>query len=103
MSFPGNAMVRDGRNLAILQVLCDNPRITVTELARQIDMSAPAARERVMKLEEAGIICGYRMELDPNALGFPVAAFVRVRPMPGQLPKIAALAKRLPQVVECHR
>jgi len=103
MSFPGNAMLRDARNLAILQLLCDNPRITVTELARQIDMSAPAARERVMKLEEAGIICGYRMELDPNALGFPVAAFVRVRPMPGQLPKIAALAKRLPQVVECHR
>jgi Lrp/AsnC family leucine-responsive transcriptional regulator len=103
MSFPGNEMLRDARNLALLRLMCDNPRITLSELARQIEMSAPAVRERVLKLEEAGVIRGYRMELDPTALGFPVAAFVRVRPMPGQLAKIAALAKRLPQVAECHR
>lgn len=103
MSFPGNEMLRDTRNLALLRLMCDNPRITISELARRIEMSAPAVRERVLKLEEAGVIRGYRMELDPTALGFPVAAFVRVRPMPGQLAKIAALAKRLPQVVECHR
>jgi Lrp/AsnC family leucine-responsive transcriptional regulator len=103
MSFPGNEMLRDARNLALLRLMCGNPRITISELARRIEMSAPAVRERVLKLEEAGVIRGYRMELDPTALGFPVAAFVRVRPMPGQLAKIAALAKRLPQVVECHR
>jgi Lrp/AsnC family leucine-responsive transcriptional regulator len=103
MSFPGNEMLRDARNLALLRLMCDNPRITISELARRIEMSAPAVRERVSKLEEAGVIRGYRMELDPTALGFPVAAFVRVRPMPGQLAKIATLAKRLPQVAECHR
>jgi Lrp/AsnC family leucine-responsive transcriptional regulator len=103
MSFPSNEMLRDARNLALLRLMCDNPRITISELARRIEMSAPAVRERVLKLEEAGLIRGYRMELDPTALGFPVTAFVRVRPMPGQLAKIATLAKRLPQVVECHR
>jgi Lrp/AsnC family leucine-responsive transcriptional regulator len=103
MSFTGNEMLRDARNLALLRLMCDNPRITISELARRIEMSAPAVRERVLKLEEAGVIRGYRMELDPTALGFPVAAFVRVRPMPGQLAKIATLAKRLPQVAECHR
>jgi Lrp/AsnC family transcriptional regulator, leucine-responsive regulatory protein len=103
MGVPGNEMLRDTRNLALLRFMCDNPRITISELARRIEMSAPAVRERVLKLEEAGVIRGFRVELDPSALGFPVAAFVRVRPMPGQLPKIAALAKRLPQVVECHR
>ncbi len=36
-------------------------------------------------------------------LGYPVAAYIRVRPAPGQLPNVAALAQSLPQVVECHR
>jgi Lrp/AsnC family transcriptional regulator, leucine-responsive regulatory protein len=103
MSFPATEMLRDARNLALLRLIRDDPRITISELARRIEMSAPAVRERVLKLEEAGVIRGYRVDLDPAALGYPVAAFVRVRPMPGQLPKLAELAKRIPQVVECHR
>jgi Lrp/AsnC family leucine-responsive transcriptional regulator len=43
------------------------------------------------------------MEVDPAALGMPVTALVRVRPGPGQLPKIAQAARDTPQVVECHR
>ncbi len=74
-----------------------------SELARRVGMSAPAVRERVLRLEEAGVIRGYRLELDPAALGYPVCAYVRVRPAPGQLPKVAELARALPQVVECHR
>jgi Lrp/AsnC family transcriptional regulator, leucine-responsive regulatory protein len=41
--------------------------------------------------------------IDPSALGYPICAFVRVRPSPGQLSKVAELAKATPQVVECHR
>ena len=66
-------------------------------------MSAPAVRERLARLQEAGVIARWRLELDPVALGFSVLAFVRVRPMPGQLPRVAELAQRIPQVVECHR
>jgi hypothetical protein len=40
---------------------------------------------------------------NPVALVYPVCAYVRVRPIPGQLPKVAELARKLPQVVECHR
>ena len=93
----------DNRNTALLALLRDDPRASVSELARRIGMSAPAVRERVERLKEAGIIRGYRIEIDPAALGYPVAVFIRVRPMPGQLAKIAALAKRTPEVVECHR
>lgn len=60
-------------------------------------------RERLKRLTEARLIRGYRLELDPKALGFPLAAFVRVRPMPGKLPKIIELAQRMPHVTECHR
>jgi Lrp/AsnC family leucine-responsive transcriptional regulator len=66
-------------------------------------MSAPAVRERVLRMEEAGIIRGYTVELDPVALGYPLCAFIRVRPAPGQLPHVAELARRMPQVAECHR
>jgi Lrp/AsnC family leucine-responsive transcriptional regulator len=66
-------------------------------------MSAPAVRERVNRLEEVGVIRGYRLDVDPAAIGIPVAAWVRIKPGPGQLPKIAALAARTPEVSECHR
>jgi Lrp/AsnC family leucine-responsive transcriptional regulator len=96
-------MLRDRRNVELLSLLRDDPRLGTSELARRVGMSAPAVRERILRMEEAGIIRSYRLELDPAALGYPVSAFVRVRPTPGQLPKVAELARSLPQVVECHR
>jgi len=96
-------LLRDRRNVELLTLLRDDPRLNISELARRVGMSAPAVRERVARLEDAGVIRGYRLDIDPVALGYPVSAFVRVRPSPGQLPKIAELARSLPQVVECHR
>jgi Lrp/AsnC family transcriptional regulator, leucine-responsive regulatory protein len=96
-------LLKDGRNVELLDLLRENPRMGTSELARRVGMSAPAVRERVLRLEEAGVIAGYRLDLDPKALGYPVCVYVRVRPTPGQLPKVAELATRLPQVVECHR
>jgi Lrp/AsnC family leucine-responsive transcriptional regulator len=96
-------LLRDARNLDLLRLLRDDPRISTSELARRVGMSAPAVRERVLRLEEAGIIRGYALELDPAALGYPLCAYIRVRPAPGRLPHVAELARCLPQVVECHR
>jgi Lrp/AsnC family leucine-responsive transcriptional regulator len=98
-----SSLLLDARNAQILSLLQGNPRMSVSELARRVGMSAPATRERIQRMEEAGIIRAYLLEIDPAALGYPLAAFVRVRPMPGKLPKIAELAAALPQVVECHR
>ena len=93
----------DPVNLRLLDELSRNPRITMSELARRLSMSSPAVTDRVQRLEAGGIITGYRVDLDPRALGWPVAAFVRIRPGPGQLTRIAELAQRTPEVVECHR
>lgn len=84
-------------------MLDEDPRRGTAELARRIGMSAPAVRERVRRLEETGVIRGYRLDIDPAAVGLPVAAWVRIRPGPGQLPKLAELADRTPEVSECHR
>lgn len=93
----------DAINIRLLRELQANPRLPMSTLAHRVGMSAPAVTERVKRLEDAGVIAGYRMEIDPNALGVPLAAYVRIRPTPGQLPKVADLAQRTPQVVECHR
>lgn len=96
-------LVRDPRNVELLRLLRGDPRLGTANLARRVGMSAPAVRERVLRLEEAGVIRGWRLDLDPTALGYPVCAFVRVRPAPGQLLKVTDIARALPQVVECHR
>ena len=95
-------LLHDSTNIAVIRLLRDDPRMSVSELARRVKMSAPAVRERLQRLEEAGIL-NWRIEIDPRALGFPISAYVRVRPAPGQLSKIAELAQRMPQVTECHR
>ena len=93
----------DPVNRRILEILTEDARISTSELARRVGMSAPAVRDRVSRLEQIGVIRGYRVDIDPAALGLPVTAWVRVRPGPGQLPKVADLARRSSQVSECHR
>ncbi len=93
----------DEVDLRLLQVLGEDPRLSTAALARQVGMSAPAVRERVTRLEDSGVIRGYRLDVDPAALGLPVAAWVRLRPGPGQLARIIDLADRVPEVSECYR
>jgi Lrp/AsnC family leucine-responsive transcriptional regulator len=95
--------VLDATNLAILRHLTKQPDLAIRELARRVDMSAPAVNERVLRLKEAGVIRREWLEVDPQALGLTVTAYVRVRPMPGGLAKIIKLAQGTPEVVECHR
>jgi Lrp/AsnC family transcriptional regulator, leucine-responsive regulatory protein len=93
----------DDVNRRLLAHLQQDPRLTMSALARLVGMSSPAVTERVQRLERAGVIRGYRLDVDPAALGLPVTAWVRVRPGPRQLTKIADLAAGLPNVSECHR
>ncbi|MEV6010585.1 Lrp/AsnC family transcriptional regulator [Streptomyces sp. NPDC051976] len=93
----------DAVNVRLLTELHADPRLSMSELARRVGMSAPAVTERVQRLERVGVITGFRMDVDPVALGMPVTALLRIRPGPGQLPRVAETARDTPQVVECHR
>jgi Lrp/AsnC family leucine-responsive transcriptional regulator len=99
---PEDALL-DSVNVRILGELRDSPRLSMAELARRVGMSAPAVTERVQRLQQAGVIAGYHLDIDPAAVGLPVTAFARIRPMPGSLPKIAELAAEIPEVTECYR
>lgn len=93
----------DSVNRRLLSELRDNPRLPMAALARRVGMSSPAVTERVRRLEEAGVIRGFRLDLDPAGLGLPLTAYIRIRPNAGRLPMVAALADAIPEVVECHR
>ena len=102
-SFDNVSSILDATNIDILKLLLDDPRLAMSELGRRVGMSAPAVTERVQRMHETGVIRGARLDVDQSALGLGITAFVRVRPMPGQLQNIAELARETPEIVECHR
>jgi Lrp/AsnC family transcriptional regulator, leucine-responsive regulatory protein len=87
----------------ILVELQDDGRVTMAELGRRVNLSAPAVGERVQRLEETGVITGYTARVDPRAIGYPIAAIVRIRPARRQLHKVPEVTRATPEVVECHR
>jgi Lrp/AsnC family leucine-responsive transcriptional regulator len=54
-------------------------------------------------MEEAGIITGYRVELAPAKVGYPILAFFRISVVGGMLPHVIDIARESPEVLECHR
>jgi Lrp/AsnC family transcriptional regulator, leucine-responsive regulatory protein len=93
----------DEINRRLLDELQRDGRVAFAELGRRVGLSAPAVAERVGRLEREGIITGYRAEVDPRAIGYQLAAVVRVRPFARQIHKIPEIAAQTPEIVECER
>ncbi len=93
----------DQTDRKILGELAAEGRISFAELGRRVSLSPPAVAERVQRLERTGVITGYRAEIDPRALGYPLTAIVRIKPAARQLPRIPELAAEIPEISECHR
>ena len=93
----------DPINRRILDELQRDARVSLAELARRLQVSPPTVAERLSRLESAGVIRGYHADVDPVAAGFTLSVVIRIRPAPRQLHKVAELAPRLPEIVECHR
>src|SRR4051812_24222266 len=100
---PANQKLLDDTNRKLLSELQGNARLTLAELGRRVDLSPPAVADRLQRLEEEGVIVGYRAEIDPRALGYALSAVIRIRPAPRELRKVADLAQKTPEVVECQR
>lgn len=88
----------------ILRELQENPRIAYSELGRRVGMTQPAVAERVRRMEEAGIVTGYRVELDLEKVGLPISAIIRVHtPDEGKGAQLFAEVCAMPEVLECLR
>jgi Lrp/AsnC family transcriptional regulator, leucine-responsive regulatory protein len=93
----------DTTNFRLLKELQADARVSNAELGRRVGLSAPSVAERLARLEEGGAIVSYRTDIDPRALGYTLSVVLRIRPAPRELKKVADLAQRTPEVVECHR
>ena len=74
----GTEKLLDQVGWQILREMQLNSRIPFNELGRRVGLSAPAVAERVRRMEEAGIICGYRTEVSLKQVGFGVQAIIRL-------------------------
>ncbi len=77
--------------------------MTVRELAAQIGLSSPSVTDRILKLQDADAIRGYTVLIDPKVFGLGIVAHVRMRAMPGQVPKLAQMLIDASEVVEADR
>lgn len=93
----------DAVDEAILATLIENGRTTTAELARKVQLSSPSVAERVKRLEEAGVITGYTAKVSAEALGLPIAVWFRVRPVPGEMQRVAEIIQSIPEITQCDR
>src|SRR5579884_2782480 len=95
--------VLDDINWRILQELQENGRLSFSELGRRIGLTPPAVAERVRRMEEAGIIEGYRAVLNLEKIGIPLTALIRIATDERMCSQFGAIAKDIPEVLECCR
>lgn len=93
----------DPIDMRILDMLVKDARTSIAALARAVGLAAPTVAERIKRLKDANVIEGYTLAINPMALGLTIAAWLRVRPVPGKLEKVADLLREAPEIVECDR
>ena len=88
---------------AILAALARDGRASYTELAEKVGLSVSAVHQRVRRLEQRGMITGYRATLDAKVLGLPLTAFVSITPIDVAQPDDApARLAHLSAIEACH-
>jgi len=93
----------DSTDWKILRELQRDARLSFNVLGRRVGLSAPAAAERVRKLEDAGVITGYSARVDPAKVGLPLLALIQLRCNPGKCLLKTSDAEEFPEVLEMHK
>lgn len=92
----------DKFNIAILNELQRDGRLSYSELGRRVGLSTPAVTERVRRLEDAGLIVGYGARINPGALGYTITALIEVATPPHRYRQMLEFAQATPAVRECY-
>jgi Lrp/AsnC family transcriptional regulator, leucine-responsive regulatory protein len=88
--------------LKLLEELQKNARASYAELGRRTGLSPSATAERLRRLEDAGIIRGYRADVDPASLGLGILAFIRMTADGPQYRRLMAFVDECEQIRECY-
>lgn len=87
----------------ILELLATDGRISFTELGRKVGLSTSATQQRVRRLEQRGIITGYRADINPAAVGRALTAIIEISPMAADREEpIPGFLEGMPEIVSCY-
>lgn len=92
----------DKINLRILRALSKNARISFSELAKQVHLSAPAVAERVKRLEETGVIKGYKPLINLERIGIPISALVECQVYRTKEKEFLGILMNLDEVIKIY-
>jgi len=96
-------MALDDVGWQIIEHLQRDGRMSFAELGLRVGLTLPAVAERVRKMQDAGVITGFRAEINPATIGLPIAAFIRISVVGDVFARIAKAVREMPEVLECHR
>lgn len=91
----------DDIDKAIIDLLLRDSRTSLRTIGAQVGLSAPTVRDRILRLEDVGIIEGFSIRLNARALGFSLEAILRVEPLPGMLRAVEKALQQMPEIVDC--
>ena len=95
----------DGPDIKILEILQDDGRITLADLAEKVGLSPTATGERLRRLSRDGVVLGYSARVAPHRVGLNLLVFVEVsldKTTPEAFERFAQAVRRTPEVLECH-
>ncbi len=101
MSFDTEKLL-DDVGWKLLGLLQENARLSYSELGKQVGLSAPGVADRVRRMEDAGIITGYRAEVNAEKVDLPITAFMQIRPTGNTCMHMVEVVSPLSEVHECH-
>ena len=93
----------DPTDLSMIEILQQDGRVSVSELGRRVGLSQPAASERLKRLEERGVISGYRAIVDPAAVGLGMMAVIRLRTSHEHIRPCLKQFSEMPEIIEILR
>ncbi len=96
-------LILDDLDRRIVEILVVDARISLKELAQRVNLSSPSVSERLLRLEERGVIRSFTVDIDPQAMGYTLQAIVRIKPLPGKLNAVQKLIEEIPEFSECDK
>lgn len=93
----------DTTDKKILSILMDNARTSYLEIARKCRMSGAAIHQRIKKLDEAGIITGWQLKINPGILGYNTSAYMGIfLEKANMYESVINKLSEIPEILECH-
>lgn len=93
----------DSTNWKILEILQENSRTSLKDLAKAVDLSSPTVAERIQKMEENDIIDSYGIRVNMHTLGYKLGVYISIKIRFGQVQRFEEFIQSVPEISECHK